>query len=348
MKSITLISLLLVFFVNITFAQDDCIIKLGDAQKYYEQGKLEQIPDLLSGCIEEGFNKENKTRALRLLTLVYLFDDDMKMAEETFLQLLSVDPEYKINQAIDPAEFIQLYNSYYTDPVFSIGAIVGINLTNPNLIETYSLNSFNDANSSYSSGGVGISLGLKMSYHLTKKIDLTLEPIYSLFTYNVSENVTTFNTTAITEKMNYMEFPVTASYNFYKIKEYSFFVEAGLSYGLFLSGDISGKVMYNNKEQPDYEPKPVSTKELRKKYNLAGVFGLGAQIDLSQSNLQFSVRYNVGFVNVINTDYRYNPGNKLIPEYRFVDNDIFLNNIYFMFSYNRQFFIHKKKKSVKQ
>jgi hypothetical protein len=343
MKSITLISLLLILFVNVTFAQDDCIVKLNNAQKYYEQGKLEQIPDLLSECIKKGFNKENKTRALRLLTLVYLFDDDMKMAEETLLQLLSVNPEYKINQAIDPAEFIQLYNSYYTDPFFSIGVVASINLTKPNLIETYSLNSFIDANPSYSTGGVGLSFGLKINYHLTKKIDFIIIPVYSLFTYNISENTTTFNTTTITEKINYMEFPVTASYNFYKIKKYSFFVEAGLSYGLFLSGNISGKVLYNNKEQPDYEPKSISTGELRKKYNLSAIVGLGTQIDLSQSNLQFSIKYNIGLTNIVNTNYRYNPDNKLISEYRFIDNDIFLNNIYFMFSYNRQIFIHKKK-----
>ncbi|MFA6403572.1 MAG: hypothetical protein WCX31_18405 [Salinivirgaceae bacterium] len=97
--------LVLVLLMSLSFvgkAQDDCVVKLNEAEKLYEEGKIEKIPEMLNSCIESGFNKENKITALRLLTLVYLFDDNLIKAESSLLRLLKEDPEFKTNQAIDP------------------------------------------------------------------------------------------------------------------------------------------------------------------------------------------------------------------------------------------------------
>lgn len=189
-KHIILLLIFAFFIVNL-MGQDDCVLKLNEAQKLYENGKIEQIPTLINGCIESGFNRENKIQALRLLTLVYLFEDNTVKAEKTILTLLKIDPEYKVNQAIDPVEFIRLFNSFNTAPIFSIGFVGGPSLTLPHLIEPFSRQSFKEANPQYSAGSISFSLGLKGIYHINKKIDVSIEPSFSYhknYTNQIQEN----------------------------------------------------------------------------------------------------------------------------------------------------------------
>lgn len=331
------------FFIKNISAQDDCILKLNEAEKSFEKGRIEKIPELLSGCIESGFNNENKTRALRLLTLVYLSEDNTTKAEKTFLELLSNNPEYKVNRTVDPIEFIQLYNSFNTAPVFSIGVIVGPNISTPHLIETYSVNSVYEANPEYSSGGVGISVGLKANYHINNLWDISTEPTFSYKTFSIKENVTQNNVTTITESINFIEFPVLGSYFFYKKNNFKFYSEFGFSYNMFLSGSINGIVTYNNNELSDFEPPNISTKEIRKEYDIMGIIGVGTKINLKRSNIQASLRYNPSLRNIVNTDMRNSDYEGLNSKYLFIDNDISLNNFCFMISYNLEFYIHNKK-----
>ncbi len=335
-----------IFSVKSIYAQDDCILKLNEAEKLYDDGKIEKIPSLLSNCIESGFNRENKIRALRLLTLVNLFEDNTIQAEKSILRLLKIDPEYKANKAVDPVEFIRLFNSFSTAPVFSLGVIGGLNFTKPHLIETFSFNEIKAANPKYTNG-IGFSFGLKANYHINNIWDITFEPNFAALSYKVKENSTTYGATTITESMNYIELPVLASYCFYKKNKYNFYGEAGFSYGLLLSGKITGQFTYNNNEQASGDAPKVLTPEIRKKYNFAGTIGAGTKINLNRSNIQISLRYKIGLMNVVNNNTRVTDHEGLNTNYRFIDNDITVNNIYFMISYNREFYIHKKKPNNK-
>lgn len=332
--------LLMLFLVKNITAQDNCVLKLNEAEKLFEKGRIEEIPKLLSGCIKSGFNSENKTSALRLLTLVYLSEDNTSKAEKTLLELLSHNPEYKINKTVDPSEFIQLFNSFNTAPVFSIGLVLGPTITTPHLIETFSKNSVYEANPEYSSGGIGFSIGLKGIYHINNILDISTEPIFSYLTYDIKENVTQPNTATITETINYLEFPVFGSYYFYKKNSLKFYGEMGLSYNMLLSGSLNGIVTYNNSE---LEPPAINTKNIRKNYNLIGIVGVGTKISLNRSNIQASIRYKAGLMNIVDTEMRYSDHEGLNSNYLFIDNDIFLNNFTLMISYNWEFYIHNKK-----
>ena len=259
------------------------------------------------------------------------------------LELLSHDPEYKTNKAIDPVDFIQLFNSFNTAPVFSIGIIGGANITTPNLLETFSTNSFYEANAEYHNGGVGFAIGLKTNYHINSFWDISTEPTFTALTYSVTENATLYNSTTITEKMNIIALPIFGSYYFYERNKFKFFGDMGLSYNHFLSGSIDGIVSYNNNELPDIEPPSISTKEIRKKYNLTGIIGIGTKIDLNRSNIQATIRYNIGLSNIVNSDMRYSDYEGLNSKYLFIDNDISLNGFNLMISYNLEFYVHNKK-----
>ncbi len=343
---ISIILFLLSVIVNTAvFAQDNCVVKLNEAEKLYESGNIEEIPDLISGCIESGFNRENKIQALRLLTLVHIFEDNTIKAEKTILRLLKIDPEYKVNKAVDPVEFIRLINSFNTAPVFSIGIVGGLLFTKPHLIESLSRKDFHTTNTKYSSGGASINIGFKGIYHINSIWDISAEPSFSYLTYQVEENVTSTSKVTLNETMSYINFPVFGSYYFYKINNYKFYAEGGFSYDMLLSGNISGEIIYNNNEQPLKDLTSISTKDIRKNYNLTGSVGVGVKIDLNRSNFQINLRYKFGLMNIGNTDMQNTTNETLIWDYQYRDNKFSLNNYCVMISYNHEFYIHRKKPS---
>ncbi|MBI9068391.1 MAG: PorT family protein [Salinivirgaceae bacterium] len=340
---ILLLFLLLMFNSN---AQSDCIVKLNEAEKLFEEGKIEKIPNLLQECIENGFNKENKIAALRLLTNVYLFEDNQIKAEKTLLKLLKTDPEFAVNKAIDPLEFITLYNSYHTSPVFSLGGSLSLNNSLPILLETYSVNSFEDADPKYSGSGVGFSVGLIATYHINNFIDVSLEPSFINYKYSLTENVTQVNTTTAIENYNYLELPIYGSYVFYKLSKYSLFGEFGMIYNKLISSDFVGIKAYNNNEYTEKKG-TIDTKAIRQNFNIMTSLGVGARVKLNRSNLQFKLRYKYGFMNLINTESRYIDHEGMTTEYFYIDNDVVLTNLSFSVCYSREFYIHKKKPSNK-
>lgn len=324
-------------------AQDNCVIKLNEAEKLYEAGNIEQIPGLLSSCIENGFNKEDKIQALKLLTLVYLSDDNTLKAEKSLLQLLKADPEYKTNQAIDPVEFIKLFNSFNTAPVFSLGIFGSPSASMPFLTETYSNINFNDANTKYKAKGLSIAMGFKASYHINPYWDISFEPAFSYLSFQVTEKVLSNAQASISETMSYISLPLSGYHYFYRIKNFDFYGEAGFSYDLFLSGSISGTIVYFSGEQSPKEPPEIDTKGLRSDYNVSAVLGAGTRIKLNRSNLHVGLKYCSGLLNQGNPNLNNTITNELLREYQYHDNKFLINKLSFTISYNREFYIHRKK-----
>jgi hypothetical protein len=343
-----LILVLLVSFSVTGKAQDDCVVKLNEAEKLYEEGKIEKIPEMLNSCIEAGFNKENKIAALRLLTLVYLFDDNLVKAESSLLRLLKEDPEYKTNQAIDPVEFTRLYNSFNTAPIFSLGVVLGVNSSMPRLIEPYGTASFDAANPKYNAEGFGYNMGIRSAFHLNHQWDIIFEPSLTTYSFHVEENVTNYNITLANESMTYIDFPIFTSYIFYKYNSLSFYGELGAIYGMYLSGKYNGTSTFTNNENPDYEGSSITMTDLRKSYLIMGSMGIGSKLKINRGNLAFNIRYKFGINNVMNTDIRYTPEfNQILSEYMDIDNDFSNSNISISISYNYEFYIHHKKPTNK-
>ncbi len=120
-KKLLLLFLLLASLQGIVLAQTNCIQNLRTARNFYEEGKLNDLPMLLENCINSGFSKEEKIEALRLVTLAHLFNENEVDAEASYLRLLQLDPEYKVNPSSDPTEIIILADKFDTDPQFSYG-----------------------------------------------------------------------------------------------------------------------------------------------------------------------------------------------------------------------------------
>ncbi|WP_375579601.1 porin family protein [Marivirga tractuosa] len=171
--------LLLFFFFAISFsgiAQSSCVQNLRDARNAYDEGKLKELPELLLGCIENGFSKEEKVEALRLVTLSYLFNEEQEKAENSYLRLLKIDPEFEANEESDPTELLILADKFDTDPKFSYGVKASQNI---NFID---LESSEIVLSTAMPGGyeasLNISFGLFFQYPFNNKLAMNIELHY--------------------------------------------------------------------------------------------------------------------------------------------------------------------------
>jgi hypothetical protein len=64
---------------------------LRDARQSYEVGHLIKVTTMMNRCMNN-FSRANKVEALKLITQAYIFQDNLKKAEETMVRLLTVSP----------------------------------------------------------------------------------------------------------------------------------------------------------------------------------------------------------------------------------------------------------------
>jgi len=121
-----------------TLAQTtSCAQTLRLARSTYDQGRLHELPELLKNCLENGFTKQERVEAYKFLALSYTYLEEPEKADEAMLKLLQTDHFFEANEAVDPAEFIALYKTFRTRPIFNLAAKLGPNVTFPSVTENY-------------------------------------------------------------------------------------------------------------------------------------------------------------------------------------------------------------------
>lgn len=106
------------------------------AQSVYEQGRLHELPGLIESNIGK-FSKPELVSAYRLLTLAHIYLEEPEKADASMLKLLDADHFYQPNPNVEPAEFMGLYQTFRTKPVFNLGLKFGANFTLPILNSIY-------------------------------------------------------------------------------------------------------------------------------------------------------------------------------------------------------------------
>ncbi|MBV6647478.1 MAG: PorT family protein [Cyclobacteriaceae bacterium] len=138
----------------------NCTQILNEAEDDYDAGRLAGIPGKLRNCLRgDSFSKEEKIRAHKLLTLVYIFSDDDFNAERSLINLLKADKEHKLDPQVDPAELFFLYDKFQTKPVLRLSLKFGGNLSLVNVIENHGAynTSIREKEYNKASSGSGIS-----------------------------------------------------------------------------------------------------------------------------------------------------------------------------------------------
>jgi hypothetical protein len=324
-------------------AQNLCSQNLKKAQKEYDEGRLTEVSGLLESCLKDGFNHDQKLQAYRLLILTNLFTDEPDTAEINLLHLLKEDPEYKINPAVDPAEFITLYNTYNNSAVISIGLVGGINQSRAHVRNAFSTDNAN--NKATYLPHIGFQGGVLADIKLYKNLLLTAGALTERKAYEYKNLLFNYSNLDMKEQQLWLELPLALKYNFGKRKLIPYLYSGG-SFNLLLSATGNFKRVSINGDNDASGPN-VALKNLRNKINYYAMFGTGLRYKLGYGYLNLDIKYSLGLTNVTNSKNRYSDTN-LLYYYGYVDSNFTLNNLFITVGYFKSFYKPKKvKKSDK-
>jgi hypothetical protein len=316
-------------------AQDSCSMVLSDAQNLYKSGQIEDIPQMLAHCLESGFNDNDRIEAYKLIVLSYIFNQEKLEADSSMLSFLKKYPEYQITNR-EPAEFTQLYKSFRTLPIFSVGFSVGGNITFPVLIKNFITNGQN-IKGKYNYSGIGYNVGLQFSYYIKKNLQINLEGNY--FTNKFSYNLVLPNYLSINslEKQSKLEIPVSLTYCLSEQKLIPY-VRLGFAMDYLLSSNESNRLLIvsQNKEISG------SANVKRRQFNYSAIFGGGLKYKVTSGFVFLDLKWKSGFLN------QSLPGNKFNNVETFMyqspENDFGLNNLVFSVGFVHSFYKQVKKK----
>jgi hypothetical protein len=319
-------------FENV-FSQSNCAQILKKAQTTFDQGRIDEIPTLLEPCLKEGFNKEETIAAYKLLTLTYLYQNEQAQAESYMIDFLRLNPEYKINPVIDPNEFINLYNSMRTRPVFLFGIMGGGNVSHINAVRNFSIENTGEIRGAYLTR-LGYQAGIAMEILLGKTLSFCPEIYVASKKYEFSDSLLGFSHMTYKESNVSIDLPLLLRKNFIASQKVVPFIEAGFTgHGLLSASSSLRRVDVVNGLSKDIEG---NVDMMNQRHRLNYSFSLGAGLKLKDiigsGNLTFSLRYNLGMLNQVNALNRYDNEN-MIFGYLYIENDYKLNYMTFSLGY---------------
>ncbi len=351
--------LFFVFVSTVLFSQHvnaQCSESLKKAQSSFDQGHLYGIPALLEKCLEKGFSDQDKLDAYQLLTLTYLYIDDPISAERSFLDLLALDPEYRVDST-GYIELLHLSKEYITTPIVSFRARFGVNMSTVTVTKVNGPYNLNDNNEKYKVG-FGYSAIGSMDIHFSKNISASIEGDFSYRTfkyqntvYNVDGNSNAKDLINLNEKSYNIGLPISISYTKYGETYYPY-IYAGYSpeYNIITNTDA----VYTKRDNDLFlttEDKNLNLTSIRNRFVHSGIIGIGLKRRINYNYVFVDLRYKFGFTNRLNGDTQNNfEVNENINRYTLLyqqqDNDFRQNEFTFTIGYMWPKYEPRKRKSV--
>jgi outer membrane protein W len=343
---IKLVFPVVLFFCQLGFGQKECVKNFKKAKKFYEEGNIEQVESLVSGCLENGFTKEEKMEAQKLLVLAALFDDDLESADNHMIEFLKLDPEYQIVKGKDQREFIRLYDKFKTIPFISLGLTVGTNLSLVEEFTTVGVQPTGNSESSYKSV-MGLTFGLKLNKQFTKHFSFELALEFNQNSFEYSGKYYDSQLLLISqEQQNWLGIPAVVSYSFLsgKVQPY---LGVGASLGYLFSAKSDQTLTYTDAAERKL-PSTTSSTELRnnhrEKLNYWGIVALGARVKVPRAFVSVDVSYRRNLKQQTNSKNRYLDSDTYFNTL-YLDDDFYMDNVYCSVSYVYSFYNPKKKRA---
>lgn len=328
-----------------------CTESLSRAQARFDLGNLPGITEILLPCIRSnGFSKEENIRALALMTLVYLYQDDQANADLWMIELLKADPEHKFDPAVDPQEIIFLKEKFRYKPIYRLTGQVNGNLAFYRQLSEHGAEQRATSTVETSSPfGLGGNLLIEREFfpglELGSGLGLALKNLLITKSKNQGGNLATH-----TERYTFFELPVFARYTYYGKKDnpWNPYVIGGASFGYL------GKMEYADSERKSIDFSDdeagatlptqdfLSEYQKRTRFNYFAFAGLGVKKRVKTDFVIIEARYTYGVNNIVVGENRYAGPQELFFELMEVDSDFALNGLSFSIGY--QMSIYKPKK----
>ncbi len=345
MRYILVIVLVCLIGLNSLVAQQGGAQTLRLAQSIYEQGRLHELPSLpgLKDSEISKYSKSDQERAYRLLSLAYIYLEEPEKADESMLKLLKTNHFYEPNEQVEPAEFIGLYKTFRTKPVFTIGLKFGANSTIPMLNSLYYVSGGSAGNGKYGTP-IGIQFGIVFEKALfsdsknktLNRLTFAPEVLYTGRTFSYT-NAHFFTGTAdfkATLKQTWIDFNpmVQLKLNNSKTLQTYVAVGPGISYLLKASGTLA--TTWNNGAGAVSGPDVDNTSSYKKIVpSVIGAVGLKLKFGEIYIIAEGKVQY--GLTSPVNSSSRTN--NESVFDYSYTLPDYkpltFMANIGFVYPY---------------
>lgn len=306
-------------------AQSTCAQTLRLAQSIYDQGRLHELPQLLQKCLEEnGFNTEEKVNAYKLLTLTYIYLEEPLKADEHMLALLRTDTEFKVNDAVDPAEFVALYKTFRTYPIYRIGGKLGGVATGPSVITSdYADDGTNRTSQSYGfSGSVASEIPLPGSL---RKFTLNPELNFQLLSFKgVNERGDTARVTPARESQAWISLPVSLQYLLHERPVTGYYFALGVTADYLLSA--KKRIISNRDGNSAIDENSLSLNEQRNRFNAGAIASAGMKRKIGKGFLIVELRYKMGLLPLSEASDTYE-NSVMVFDYKYVDGIFKLNSL---------------------
>ncbi len=311
MKKLYLLALI-IFVAAKSFAQtSSCAQTIRLAQSIYDQGRLHELEDIISKQLsKQECSQGERVSLLKVLTLSYIYLEEPELADKKMLELLETDHYFEINPAVDPAEFVALYNTFRTKPIYRIGAKLGVNASRPNV--TNSVTSVEFAPDSEFKYAFAILFGgaVDVPIHFNKKNDdkFTLhgELLYWQKKFEIDVKVDRGfsddippkplgNSLQGFETQNWLSLPLSFEYKFLE-KNFNPYVAGGVAIDYLLGGKLSTERLRD--DVTSIQEATYDIKELRNPINVSALVAAGVKIKMGGGFFVAEVRYVHGLTNV--------------------------------------------------
>jgi len=337
-------------------AQDQttaCAQVLRSARAVYEDGRLHELPALLTPCLTQGFSKEERVEALRFLTLTYIYLGEPNKADESMIRLLKADHFYEINEAVDPTEFINLYRQFKTDPVFSVGFIFGVNNTQTSVINTHYVFP-NGAGAGNYTGNININLGVSFEKDFGKKFTLNPELLFVNRAFTYTNDNLFFNQdgepiensgNSAKHSQAWLDFNALVQYKISEKRTSSYYILLGpaMQYLMSSNAEIETRTGTQVVSGPG-----IDLLQSSNQLNYAASIGVGARFRIGSVYFRPDIRYQYGFTNITDPNNRQQIDSEALIRYGMPINDyrnqtIMVNVVAIMYPY-----FNPKKKQIKE
>lgn len=280
-------------------AQDDCGQTLIQAERAYYTGRFGDVHTLLASCLANGFNKDQKTEAYRLMALSAIFSRNFERADTSLLLMLQNNPQYEITPQ-DPPEFKRRVEHFNVHPLVEVTANVGLLQPFFKVTDVYNSRPL-PATVTYT-GKTGVSLGLSAAYYLNKNISVRVGYEWQKYSFTI-QNSDTLNTGLLTETQSRSQWQTAIGYN-YVFKKFSLQAYAGVAYNTLQKAD--GYLVLNRENSSDEIDLSYSNLSQRTKNQWRPLVELKANVPQKDKWMfSLSVRYELGIQNMTNADNRF-------------------------------------------
>lgn len=332
-----LLILILVFSVITLRSQTTCTDNLRQAQRNFDEGKLDEIPQMLESCMKNGFTDEEKMNAYKLLIQTHLFNEKLDVADQFMIQFLRDFPSYEI-AVNDPTEFINLYKTYRTEPIFKIDVFAGINYSMPVVTEYFSPGNLNDSKLSYKPK-IGFNVGLNYSDRIYSDLDMLIGISFMVYNMDYLDNQFDHTTVSGTFSNLYLGVPLAIKYN-YNYKQFKVILRIGLETTYLLSSKMDFTKSFNNSSNP------IKSKEdlvgCFKKIDLKPTLSLGFPFKVSKYEVIPSIGFKFSTIKPLKDELKEPIETDLYYKYNYSPANFYSNQLFFTVSFMKPIYNPKK------